>query len=311
MRGIVKKALLTTQQTRLLNIWKRAARHAVYLPPSACNHDRGWYHLDINLAICQCCQHVHSCNECTCATWISDEGFHICKVTACCVRNLAHGKDEYVETVSRMPSDKTAKPLNATMKMAQSADVIYTYCIEMLDGAKWKHCMEQESQRIDDRRISSFIRAVKEYKLKKDNVYPSIYEAVCQMMTQTKNMRSQVLMNREDRVELAMWCARTIASHICILNNLSVHSVPENKLRQSVVGLLYLMRSGVIFHDTVVLPRCDKLTAVLPLEGYLEGTFHVRGKCITEMENIVKGVFRSSRRSDLLNLGLYTVSSLL
>jgi hypothetical protein len=153
--------------------------------------------------------------------------------------------------------------------------------------------------------------AIKASKLESPMHYPSIYDAVCVTLSNTKCLRNAFVVSQHQRRKIAMWCAEAIAKHLRILSQLSPLSIPDNKMRQSVVGLLYLMRSGVVFHDTVVLPRNDLLLDVLPLESNLEGVFKIKGKCITEMENIVKGVFRSSSRLQLQKLGLYAVGSML
>jgi hypothetical protein len=55
-----------------------------------------------------------------------------------------------------------------------------------------------------------------------------------------------------------------------------------------VVGLLYLLRRGVVVHNVTVLPKMTELRAVLPLEQHLVTIFNIRSKIITEAENVIK-----------------------
>ena len=55
-----------------------------------------------------------------------------------------------------------------------------------------------------------------------------------------------------------------------------------------VVGLLYLLRRGIVVHNVTVLPKMSELRALLPLEQHLVTIFNIRAKIITEAENVIK-----------------------
>jgi hypothetical protein len=55
-----------------------------------------------------------------------------------------------------------------------------------------------------------------------------------------------------------------------------------------VVGLLYMLRRGVVVHNVTVLPKISALRMVLPLEQHLVTVFNIRAKIITEAENVIK-----------------------
>jgi hypothetical protein len=71
------------------------------------------------------------------------------------------------------------------------------------------------------------------------------------------------------------------------------------------------MRNGIVMHGIVVLPRLDGLNAVLPIESHLQSIFLIKGKCITETENIVKIVLRAVPRNELMNEGITSTCDLL
>ena len=65
-----------------------------------------------------------------------------------------------------------------------------------------------------------------------------------------------------------------------------------------------MLRHGIIVHELVVLPRLPVLERILPLESHLDLFFGVKAKCITETENVVKIIFRSVTKQQLLDAGV-------
>jgi hypothetical protein len=55
-----------------------------------------------------------------------------------------------------------------------------------------------------------------------------------------------------------------------------------------IVGLLYMLRRGVVVHNVTVLPTMSALRIVLPLEQHLVTVFNIKAKIITEAENVIK-----------------------
>ena len=59
----------------------------------------------------------------------------------------------------------------------------------------------------------------------------------------------------ERRKKICGWCVDTIHRHLCLMNSVCKGVITENKLQSTTVGLLYLMRNGIVVHELVVLPR--------------------------------------------------------
>ena len=91
-----------------------------------------------------------------------------------------------------------------------------------------------------------------------------------------------------------------------LLNPLSKNQgiVTDTKLRPTTIGLLYMLRNGIVVHELVVLPRLPLLERLLPLESHLDVLFGVKAKCITETENVVKIIFRSVTKQQLIDAGV-------
>jgi hypothetical protein len=79
--------------------------------------------------------------------------------------------------------------------------------------------------------------------------------------------------------------------------------VQHSRLRGTVIGLMYLMRYGIIVKDVVVLPRLTALHSTLPLESHLQNVFATKGKVITETENTVKQVLKNLSINELQTYG--------
>ena len=52
--------------------------------------------------------------------------------------------------------------------------------------------------------------------------------------------------------------------------------VTDAKLKNTTIGLLYMMRQGIVVHDMVVLPKLPRLETLLPLENHLDLFFGVK-----------------------------------
>jgi hypothetical protein len=55
-----------------------------------------------------------------------------------------------------------------------------------------------------------------------------------------------------------------------------------------IVGMVYMLRRGVVVHNVTVLPKISGLCVMLPLEQHLVTVFNIKAKIITEAENVIK-----------------------
>ncbi len=112
----------------------------------------------------------------------------------------------------------------------------------------------------------------------------------------------------ESRKKICTWCAETVHRHLCLMNSMCDGIISDQRLHNTTVGLLYLLRNGIIVHDTVVLPKLQVLDVVLPLESHLQTFFGIRAKCITETENVIKIILRHVTKHQLLAAGVAQVA---
>ena len=107
---------------------------------------------------------------------------------------------------------------------------------------------------------------------------------------------------------MGRWCADTIHRHLSLMNSMCNGIITEARLQNLAVGVLYLLRNGIIVHETVVLPKLPVLDLLLPSESQLFTFFGVRAKCITETENIIKIILRNVSKQQLINAGVAQVA---
>ena len=85
-----------------------------------------------------------------------------------------------------------------------------------------------------------------------------------------------------------------------------LRNIKPMELRMYVVGLIYLMRSGVCICRIQVIPCIPLLVYLLPTENLLETIFAFKSKHVTDIENKFKFYFRQMSHETLLKLGLHT-----
>jgi hypothetical protein len=88
--------------------------------------------------------------------------------------------------------------------------------------------------------------------------------------------------------ELCLFCAGHITQ---CLNNLKLINVQNRKVNL-VLGMLYLMKQGLVIQNKQWLPKTPELSHCLPHETNLEKVFKLSMKLVCETENEIKLALR-------------------
>jgi hypothetical protein len=103
--------------------------------------------------------------------------------------------------------------------------------------------------------------------------------------------------------ELAHSCVMAILNFTGNFKKVLMPHVPPAKIDHFVIGLIYLLRSGIVMFDTMqVIPRIPVLRRLLPMETCLKAHFKIPCKIITEVENITKIALKTLDRRRLKGL---------
>jgi hypothetical protein len=88
-------------------------------------------------------------------------------------------------------------------------------------------------------------------------------------------------------------CAECIQRHLHLFSSVYHTLLTAGKFKNFVVGLMFLMRKGMVVYDIQVLPHIKLLNYAMPKELYLKRHFDISGKTLTETENVIKMTMRS------------------
>lgn len=294
-------------QKLLHGLWLRASPRPLILPSSICLHPQHeWKVLDTNLAVCMLCGKAHPCvsGHGGCRMALNDSGHGVCEITGYMVYPVSYSSLEYTENVvvprspwkqaraipgkaSRLsyrrsrpaPSCSSERPLGRlVVQHPQSLDdAVHVYCLDLLVGRRWDESSRIEREKSHHRHRVALIKVLKTFKSLYPGVAPNLHNAACSMLHANRGNRGvKASSSDEERGSLAHWCAMAIIRHIHMLKRLRGNVIPDNKVHCMVVGLLYLMKNGVVWHGVVVLPKCPPLCQVLPMENFLDPIFKVR-----------------------------------
>lgn len=183
-----------------------------------------------------------------------------------------------------------------TDELSGMRELVSLYVNEVICSQKWSDSIDAEIAKLLGRWHSTMYKYLKEFKCSARHTrgeLPNVIDMICHAQHTTLNCRRPLKLPHCDRLGISEWCTECIHRHIMLLNSACDQIITVQKLRPTVVGLLYLMRNGIVIHDVVVLKKLPVLTHILPMEIHLLQFFGVQNKCITQTENIAKEVLKS------------------
>jgi hypothetical protein len=176
-------------------------------------------------------------------------------------------------------------------------------CLQVLCSEITNECYEKEKLKLRNRLRWSFMRHVRTFKLRHRDEYPNCIVLLSSVAVDIENYRLPIMNNTESvRKELAHKCARDIFKFTCSMTQSNAMFTMNMDPTTMVIGLLYLLRSGLVHNNMTVLPQYLLLKYLLPPENYIN-MFGVKSKIITECENIVKCHLRTLSDNDIKDIG--------
>jgi hypothetical protein len=176
-------------------------------------------------------------------------------------------------------------------------------CLQVLCSDVTKQCYEKEQVKLRNRLRWSFMRHIRAFKLRRRDMYPNCIVMLSSIATDIENYRLPIASCTDTiRKQLAHSCAQDIFKFTCSMTQSNALFTLNMDPTTMVIGLLYLLRSGLVHNNMTVLPQYRSLAYLLPPENYIY-MFGVKSKIITECENIVKCHLRTLSDIDIKNIG--------
>lgn len=263
-----------------------------------------WQGIDIDMAGCKMCGTVHDCQNSGGCMLETDNCSSVCTITGYCVAERVYADTEFTDTVILVSND-SPKP-----KFVEY-EAVYMHISKILCSEDARQCLEQEKTKVSQKLQYLMYKVMREEKQLCRGV-PNLFKVMTLLAAKSQNIRiCPCEFDIDKRVPIAKSAAKSVTRLICALHNIYPTMFKLMRVDIIVVGLLYLMRSGLVLHGTTILPCIQDLNRLLPLESYLYPCFQIKCKTITEVENVVKMHIRSLNRTQLSNLGMNSIDQII
>jgi len=176
-------------------------------------------------------------------------------------------------------------------------------CMEVLSSDITVQCCEKEKTKLRNRLRWSFMKNIRSFKMKRVTNAPNLIVLISSIAVDIENYRLPIMNDTMSlRKELADVCAQAIFKFTCSMTTSSAAFTLNLEAKTMIIGLLYLLRSGLVHRSITILPQYRQLVYLLPPENYIN-LFGVKSKIITETENIVKCHLRTLSDTQIKDIG--------
>ena len=242
-----------------------------------------WECFDSCQAGCLRCGAHHVCAsnavESTCPLVLCDDGSRVCSLTGLILSEVLHSENEFLDTVVYRPSQVEAPDIEG---------MVYSTVYFILNSPASRECVSQENSKAVKRLNNVFFKFRKEYKTRTPKVLPNL----CQVLAATMSQLSNIRLMEQASSHLIDVVYNTVVSCILQLGQQGLKISNNERIREIVTGLLFLLRSGLVYNNQVLLPCIPELSLCLPNENKLEVYFKISSKVVTSVENLIKLTLR-------------------
>lgn len=280
-------------------IWRHLHTPFELCPTARGLHQCEWQVFDADRAGCTRCSYVHVCSTDECRLIQTEEAM-VCDITGLCLvtKNFVH--HQYSDCIAYQGSATTSE--TSRVQLGEIRKVVG----HILASAEAAQCREQILEKFHSRMFSCLQSAL---------ISPPIHGVGPVKVINAIEVIEQSLLTVCQRIDLPLnienICLNQIvdvcAKEICVLMSVSYYKlgmqIRPTDFCDIVVGLLFLMRTGISAHGVCVLPRFALLTSILPVENMLPKIFGMSSKTITDIENKYKMHMRQMSRENLLAVG--------
>jgi len=259
----------TTTQMHVV-IWK--SLRTPFILPAMAQHHCEWENIDMGVLGCRVCGTVHVCNFMSCKNVLETNEGTVCELSGIVIHNKKYSDTEYMDTLVL----SQAMPVCTDDFDAQIESAVAMMLLGPIGNRTRRTLMSAQllilSRNMKD--LDSVVSSCMHF-FKKVAATPYLSH----FMPATR--RSELV------CDATKDCVRLIRIMLSTGMNIKVQEVLK-----ITVGLLYLMRSGVLYKKIVILSKRSDLRTILPPENVLLKNYGVHPKFITETENRLKFTIR-------------------
>jgi hypothetical protein len=310
---ILKKRTTQIRQGTLYKAWTHL-RSPFLLPTGLVGHSCAthWEKFDVDKAACTVCSKLHVCNILTCNTSTERDGV-ICNITGLCLgqRMLSVHENPFDTTVESDLDVFTRPkivnkavgvrtPVHEYVVKSSEFDTVLATIQDVLISSKTQNSIDSENEKLINKMRSVCMRRIRQDRIQRQ--VPNLCELDAFLFNAINGHRlppPDVQHSLDKRHECARLAAQSITMLICFMQTHCVNIPTCVKHGGIVVGMLYMMRTGVTIDNITVLPKIPALRNLLPLEQHLGTFFGIRAKIVTEAENVIKYNMRTIKHHSI------------
>jgi len=275
---IISKYMRKTKIDSMVCTWRNLRRPFILPQVPVASHVCEWEKIDIDVLGCIVCGRFHACEQGSCQSTTETSDGLVCDFSGIVIRDKKFVETEFLDTMNVIGTEQME--IQNTM-FSSAEQIVRTVLFSITHKQTKQKAMCSTLTKLQDNLRartaipdSNFMVACQEF-LSGCMKTPYVFTHV------SDDERRQLVRDATEQ------CCKVL--QILIRNGMPIRS---HEIQRLTVGVLYLMRTGVVFQNVYVLPRRTDICSLLPPETMLRSFFGVHPKCITEIENRLKFCLR-------------------
>lgn len=262
-------------------------------------HTCNWEHIELDVLGCLVCGDVHICHIDTCQV-VNTSDSTVCVISGVCVKTQNFKQDEFCDRVAPYCFCTNT----TSQKKTISEHVVFTYINEILCSEMTRQSFQVDIRRELHKLVVKFTNSIEKRCMKGGE--PCCIVDILEEMFSDGGKKTQMLCSYNEalRIECVQYVGQKITRILNFYQKHNQKNIKPMEVKTYVVGLLYLMRAGVIVKNQQVITKVEILECLLPSENLLESIFGFKSKNITDIENRFKFFFRQISMHNLQKICL-------
>mmetsp|Transcript_58598 Transcript_58598/g.154928 ORF Transcript_58598/g.154928 Transcript_58598/m.154928 type:complete len:292 (+) Transcript_58598:4687-5562(+) len=242
--------------TAMHAVWRKVRRP--FRVPSCCAGCTKWEVYDADKAGCLRCGAEHACVlnsvDCMCPLVTTKESHRVCSITGAVLNEVRSAAGEYCDTACFAPAPSSSRELSTSSYAPRPSPQSFSHEISsvvrhMLQSDDAKRCRRTENRKLYDRLGAHMCKQMKIFKLENPGARPCVARILASALAQERYWH----FIDAPSPELVSCCSSAIDSCVAELIRRNVKVVSGPRLKDLVCGMLYMLRTGLVCHDRILL----------------------------------------------------------